>query len=84
MFTSGLHPDWKSRGNAHPKKSTYVQISASGLEDFDVEDVKLLPSSKSRTHMLSEDEVTKGARNAKRDLLRRNEVNICLTLIEIF
>lgn len=68
----------------HPKKSTYVQISAGGLEDSDVEDVKPHPSSKSRTHVLSEDEVTKGARNAKRDLSRRNEVNICLTLIENF
>ena len=54
----------------HPKKSTYVQISAGGLEDSDVEDVKPHPSSKSRTHVLSEDEVTKGAWNAKRDLSR--------------
>ena len=54
----------------HPKKSTYVQISAGGLEDSDVEDFKPLPLSKSCTHMLLEDEVTKGAQNAKRDLLR--------------
>lgn len=68
----------------HPKKSTYVQISAGGLEDSDVEDVMPLPSSKFLTHTLSEDDVTNGARNAKRDLSRRNEVNICLTLIKIF
>ena len=82
-FTSGLHPDWKSGSNTHPKKSTHVQISAGGL-DSDVEDIKPLPLSlsKSRTRMLSEEEVTKGAQNAKYDLSRRNEANICLTLIK--
>ena len=83
-FASGLHPDWKFGGNTHPKKSTHVHISAGGLEDSDVEDVKPLPSSKSRMRKLSEEEVTEGARNAKRDLLRRNEVSICLILIENF
>ena len=82
-FTSGLRPDWKSGSNTHPKKLTHVQILAGGL-DSDVEDIKPLPSSSSKSRMctLSEEEVTKGARNAKCDLSCRNEVNICLTLIE--
>ena len=78
-FASGLRPDWKSGGNTikdHPKKSSNVQVSAGGLEDSDAEDVKPFPSTKSRARNLSEEEVAKGAQNAKRDLSRRNDVSI--------
>lgn len=55
---------------------THVQISAGGLEDSDAEAVNPFPpSSKPGLYTLTEDELNKGARKAKRDLSRKNEVN---------
>ena len=83
-FASSLRPDWKTGRNTkeNSKKSAFVTISAGGLDDSDVQDVNLfrleVPPSKSRTHALSEEEVTEGAQKAKRDLSRQNEVTSLL------
>ncbi|KAF8812151.1 hypothetical protein BYT27DRAFT_7252111 [Phlegmacium glaucopus] len=68
-FASGLLPDWNLEADLikEPvKKQMHVQILAGGLEDSDAEGVNLFPpSSKPGPHTLTEEELTKGAQQAK-------------------
>ncbi|KDR66446.1 hypothetical protein GALMADRAFT_232506 [Galerina marginata CBS 339.88] len=74
-FASGLLPDWTAEADLTVKKRTHVQISAGGLEDSDAEgDNPFPPSSKPGPHTITEEELTKGAQQAKRDHSRRNEL----------
>jgi len=71
-FASGLLPDWNLEADLikePAKKRTHVQISASGLEDSDAESINPFPpSSKPGPCTLTEEELTKGAQQATRDL----------------
>jgi hypothetical protein len=67
------------------KKRKHVQISAGGLDDSDAEGVNPFPSpSKPGPYTLAEEELTKGAQKANRDLSRINEVStFCLTFVKM-
>jgi len=85
---SGPLPDWDSGAESvkEPvKKRKHIQISAGGLDDSDAEGVNPFPSpSKPGPHTLTEEELTKGAQKANRDLSRINEVStFCLTFVEM-